>query len=104
MDRMVNTYHNKASAFFIMWIDLTGTSGINNYLHMIGAGHIHDYLYLYRNLYTFSQQDWEHMNTCANGAYHRHSQKVGKGSDAQVKEQKKSHLLPLFCLFSRNWL
>ena len=91
-----------------MWVDLTGTSGINNYLHMIGAGHICEYLYMYRNLYKFSQQGWEHMNKRANGAYHRHSQKGGKGSgktySVEEPERKQSHMLPVFRHFTRFWM
>ena len=67
----------KANDFFT-WIDLTGVSGINNYLHFIGSCHMHHFFGQYRNLYKFSQQGWEHMNKCANGVYWRHSQKGGK--------------------------
>jgi hypothetical protein len=36
---------------------------ITNYIHMIGAGHITNYLYKWRNIYIYSQQGWEAMNS-----------------------------------------
>ena len=63
---------------FCTWIDLTGVSGINNYMHFISSRHMHHFFGKYGNLYKFSQQGWERMNKRANGAYWRHSQKGDK--------------------------
>ena len=61
---MIVSYQNHANLFFQVWIRLWQKEGITNYIHMIGSGHILDYLYKWKNLYRFSQQGWEHaMNS-----------------------------------------
>ena len=48
--------------FFQDWVDLHGRDGMTNYIHLLGAGHISEYLYRHRNLYRHSQQGWEAFN------------------------------------------
>ena len=99
-DEMINEYGRKADCFFRLWIRLTGSAGITNYIHLIGCGHMRWFLQKYRNLYMFSQQGWEQMNKRANGIYHRHSQKGGEGA----KESERSQILPIFRFFVRKWM
>ena len=73
---------------------------MTNYIHMLGAGHLRDFLSLYRNLYKYSQQSWEYNNHRACGIYHKHSQNGGNGA----KEEDKSQILPIFRCNSRVWM
>ena len=73
---------------------------VTNYIHMLGSGHIMEFLYRYRNLYKYSQQGWEHMNKRASGMYHQHSQKGGHGS----KLDSRSQILPIFRFMTRAWM
>ena len=59
----IASYQNHADVFFQAWVKLWQKEGITNYIHMIGSGHISDYLYRWKNLYRFSQQGWEAMNS-----------------------------------------
>jgi hypothetical protein len=59
----IASYQNHADLFFQAWILLWQKEGITNYIHMIASGHIADYLYKWKNLYRFSQQGWEAMNS-----------------------------------------
>ena len=85
-DEMILNFQKKPDAFFTAYIDLTGREGMTNYIHMLGAGHLRDFLSLYRNLYKYSQQSWEYNNHRACGIYHKHSQRGGNGA----KEEDKS--------------
>jgi hypothetical protein len=48
--------------FFQNWINLWGRAVLTNYIHMLGCGHMADYLLTAKNLYQHSQQGWEHLN------------------------------------------
>ena len=78
--------------YFFLWIKLTHSAGITNYIHLIGAAHIYWCLFKYRNVYKCSQQGWEQLNKRASGIYHMHSQNGGQGA----KEEEKSQILPVF--------
>ena len=54
-------YH--VDIFFQDYMLLIGRPGITNYLHMLGAGHVADYLKICGNLYIYSQQGWEAFNS-----------------------------------------
>lgn len=41
---------------------MVGQEGITNCIHMLGSGHIVYYSEVHRNLYKFSQQNWESLN------------------------------------------
>ena len=86
--------------FFKGWVELNGMAGVTNYIHMLGSGHITEFLYRYRNLYRYSQQGWEHLNKRASGMYHKHSQKGGHGR----KLDRRSQILPIFRFMTRVWM
>ena len=79
---------------------MNGQAGITNYLHIIGSGHLREFLYKYRNLYKYSQQGWEHQNKKTTACYHRHSQKGGEGAN----DEDKSQIYPVFRFLSRLWM
>jgi hypothetical protein len=47
----IATYQRHADMFFQAWVQLWQKEGVTNYIHMIGSGHIADYLYKWRNLH-----------------------------------------------------
>ena len=59
----IAVYQNHADRFFQAWVTLWQKEGITNFMHMIGSGHVADYLFKWKNLYRFSQQGWEAMNS-----------------------------------------
>jgi hypothetical protein len=58
---------------------------------MIASGHIADYLYKWKNLYRFSQQGWEAMNSLIKTFFFRRTSHGGgvRGNS------KKSRLIPI---------
>ena len=62
-DDDINKFQTIADYFYNDWIELYGADGVTNYIHMIGSGHVADFLKCYRNLYIHSQQGWEHFNS-----------------------------------------
>ena len=85
------TYQHHADRFFQAWVGLWQKEGITNYIHMIGSGHIADYLYKWRNLYRYSQQGWEAMNSLVKTFYFRRTNHGG-GVRGGIK---KSRLIPI---------
>ena len=94
-DDFINTeiasYQRHADLFFQSWVKLWQKEGITNYIHMIGSGHIADYLYKWRNLYRFSQQSWEAMNSLVKTFFFRRTNHGGGVRGAS----KKSRLIPI---------
>ena len=99
-DEMIENFQKLADKFFKSWVKLTGMAGVTNYIHMLGSGHLREFLIKYRNLYMYSQQGWEHMNKRACGIYHRHTQKGGHGSSLRNRSQ----ILPIFRYGTRMWM
>ena len=99
-DTMIDEFQSLADSFFKSWVELNGREGVTNYIHLLGAGHLSQFLYKYRNLYKYSQQGWEHSNKKVTGVYHKHSQKGGHGS----KLSERSQLLPVFRFGVRKWM
>ena len=88
---MISSYQHHADKFYQAWILLWQKEGITNSLHMIGSGHIYDYLYKWKNLYRFSQQGWEAMNSLIKTFFFRRTSHGGVLRGAS----KKSRLIPI---------
>ena len=90
-DDMIVSYQSHADKFFQAWVLLWQEEGITNYIHMIGAGHIADYLFKWTNLYRFSQQGWEAMNSLIKTFFFRRTSHGGgvRGTS------RKSRLTPI---------
>ena len=59
----LKTYKEHTSIFGNLWIDLHQEYGMKNYIHFIVSGHIYKYMKEWKNLYRFSQQGWESLNS-----------------------------------------
>ena len=40
----VNQYQFHADKFFHIWVELHGHTGVTNYIHMVGSGHMLEYM------------------------------------------------------------
>jgi hypothetical protein len=76
-DDEILEFQKLADYFYDEWIDLQGREGITNYIHMIGSGHVADFLYEFRNLYRHSQQGWEHLNSFLKVYFFRRTMRGG---------------------------
>jgi hypothetical protein len=90
-DNEIAAYQSHADKFFQVWVRLWQKEGVTNYIHMIGAGHIADYLYRWRNLYRYSQQGWEAMNSLMKTFFFRRTNHGGGVRGCS----KKSKLIPI---------
>ncbi len=92
-----------ADNFFKGWIELHGPDGVTNYIHMLGAGHFKYFLLKHRNLYKFSQQGWESLNSLIKQFYFRRTQ---QGGFCGVRDQENSRILPIVKWMQRKlwWL
>jgi hypothetical protein len=63
--------------WFQMWMDLEGWEGCTNYTHMLGARHVADLLFHHRNLFVFSNQGWEALNSLIKQVYFRRTARGG---------------------------
>jgi hypothetical protein len=76
-DEEIKSFQCMANLFFSTWVKLRGREGVTNYIHMLGSGHISFYLHRYRNLYRYSQQGWEALNSKVKSFYFCRTQHSG---------------------------
>jgi hypothetical protein len=92
LDQEIDLFQDTADNFFEKWLDLHGVQGLTNYIHMIGSGHFHFYLTEWRNLYRYSQQGWESLNSEIKQVYFRRTQ---RGGNSGLPGTNASKLLPV---------
>ena len=83
-----------------LWVSLHQQRGLTNYIHMVISGHILEHKTEWGNLYKFSQQGWESLNSLIKRFFFLCTNKGGG------KSTKRSRLLPIARLFQRRilWL
>ena len=87
-DEEIELFQDKADDFFMYWKDLHNEDGITNYIHMLGSGHFKHFLTQHRNLYAFSQQGWESLNSLIKQFYFRRTQQGGFGGSTDSEPSK----------------
>jgi hypothetical protein len=87
-DEEIDAFSHQCDDFFELWTDLTGLEGMTNYIHMIGSGHLTYYLREWRNLYRYSQQGWEALNSLLKNIYFRRTQRGGHKGDGKSRNSK----------------
>ena len=97
----LEAYLFHADDFFQVWIKLHGQAGVGNYLHMIGSGHMLQYMIRWGNLTKYSQQGWEALNSLIKLFFFRRTNKGGGNSDG--KASSKSKLIPIAKLIQRRF-
>ena len=58
-DEQIFSFQKDVDYWYREWLSLYGEEGITNYAHMLGSGHLCEYLLHWRNLWIHSQQGWE---------------------------------------------
>ncbi len=100
-DDEIEEFQTLVDDFYKLWVELVGREGITNYIHMLGSGHIAYYLQVHRNLYKFSQQNWESLNEKMKVTYFRNTQ---RGGNWGKNEREGSYLLSVIKVFQRELL
>ena len=99
----LDKYDYHAQEFYQLWIKLHGRQGVTNYIHMIGSGHMLEYMRKWGNLHKYSQQGWEALNALIKLFFFRRSNKGGKNSGGTITHLK-SKLVPIGRLIQRRML
>lgn len=103
-DEEIEEFQSLIDSFYEKWIALVGVKGITNYIHMLGSGHVHYYLTVHRNLYKFSQQNWESLNEKMKMTYFRSTQRGGHYGGKDTPENERYYLLSVLKVFQRELL
>lgn len=102
-DNDIETFQNLIDSFFKSYVNETGSEGVTNYIHMLASGHIKYYMEIHRNLYKYSQQGWESLNSKYKQVFFKHTQRGGNyGKD--TGENERSYLFPVMRAFQRELL
>jgi hypothetical protein len=88
----ISEFQCAVDLFFQAWLRMHGVEGVTNYIHMLGAGHISEYLFYWGNLYQHSQQGWEAFNSLFKTFYFRRTARGGAGNHGTGP---KSRVLPV---------
>ena len=59
----LDDYKIHTSVWGNLWIELHQSKGMTNYSHMKITGNVHEYMGVWGNLYCYSQQGWESLNS-----------------------------------------
>ncbi|MCU0238854.1 MAG: hypothetical protein MUC29_05375 [Pyrinomonadaceae bacterium] len=79
----IQKFQYYVDVFFQEYMLLVGKRGITNYFHMLGSGHVAEYLKECGNLYIHSQQGWEAFNSFVKVYYFRRTTRGGgRSSDS----------------------
>jgi len=99
----VKRFQQHVDMFFVTWVSLLSHEGVTNYIHMLGAGHIGEYLLHHRNLYKHSQQGWEAFNALLKTFFFW---RTGRGGAGNRGTGIKSKIIPIARWLSRRvlWL
>lgn len=89
-DEEIDEFQLHCDKFTEAWLRLHkgGNAGMTNYFHVVAAGHLTYYLRRWRNLYRYSQQGWEGMNSVVKTVLHKRTQKGGHGGKSGEKNSK----------------
>jgi len=98
-NEQIDDFQLHVDSFFRLWVELCGQEGVTNYIHMLAAGHISEYLAHWRNLYAHSQQGWEAFNSLLKTFFFR---RTGRGGAGNRGKGQKSKVIPIARWLSRR--
>ena len=87
-DSDIEAFQKDFDLFNQDWMKLHGKDGITNYIHLMSAGHMSDYMYEWRNLYRHSQQGWESLNNLIKSFWFRRTGRGGATGRGKGKRSK----------------
>jgi hypothetical protein len=88
-DEQIIEYQKYAETLFCSWLNLNGIEGVSNCIHMIGEGHMKEYLFHWNNFYVNSRQGWEAYNSLLRALFFRWT---ARGGELETNVRGKSKL------------
>jgi len=58
----IEAFQDLVDEWFYLYIKLLGLPEVTNYIYLLGAGHLYQYLKVWGSLYRYKQQGWEMKN------------------------------------------
>jgi hypothetical protein len=89
----IHNFQDQADKWFFKWHALHGRDGMTNYIHMIASGHLAFYLKEWGNLWKYSQQGWQSLNSLMKSVYYRQTQRGRHGGKSEDPNSRCSHCL-----------
>ena len=90
---LIYNFQDLVDKYFNKWVKNAGRDGMTNYVHFLGAGHVSHYLFLYRNLYKYSQQGFESMMNKIKIIYAKATSRGGAGAKIRSHILQISHFM-----------
>jgi hypothetical protein len=100
-DKEIDLFQDLIDTFFEKYTSETGVEGITNYIHMLASGHTKYYMQMHRNLYKYSQQGWEALNSKYKQVFFRDTQQGGNYEKLH-DENERYYLLSIIKAFQRE--
>ena len=92
-DEDIEEFQDHCDNFTHQWLrHIPGDAGMTNNFHAVASGHLVYYLKEWRNLYRYSQQGWEGMNSVVKSLLHKRTQ---RGGHSRKKDGKNSKVEPI---------
>ena len=86
-EKNIMEFQFHADMFFQLWVKIgKGLRATTNYVHILGAGHLSEYLDHWRNLYRHSQQGWEALNSMIRTFIYRRTARGGGKHNRSILE------------------
>jgi hypothetical protein len=78
-EEAIEAFQTLTDDWFATWVKLVGRDGLTKYTHLVALGHLAFYMREWGNLYKYSQQGWESLNSLIKSVYFRRTQHGGHG-------------------------
>ena len=82
----LEAYRANEVAFFTGVVREHGGEVVSNYMHMIGAGHFHDFMQRYGGLKKYSNDGWEALNADLQWWFHHCTQRGGNQGKGEFEK------------------
>ena len=99
-DNEVEDFQDLVDEWFYHYVELLGLPGVTNYIHLLGAGHLYEYLKRWGNLYRYQQQGWEMKNGIIASFINRRTRRGGAGG--KYGPAHTSRIIPVMQWFQRT--
>jgi hypothetical protein len=99
-DEEIEEFQDRVDEWFYLYVELVGLPGITNYMHLLGAGHLHYYLKTWGSLYRYQQQGWEMKNGIIASFVNRRTRRGGAGG--KYGPAHTSRVVPILEWFQRS--
>jgi len=96
----IELFQDVVDEWFYLYVELLGFPGQTNYIHLLGSGHLYEYVKMWGSLYRYQQQGWEMKNGIIASFINRRTRRGGAGG--KYGPAHTSRIIPIMEWFQRN--